>query len=87
MAFKLVESLRKHVYTHLHKKISCHICGQCFTRSGSLVRHLKRNTWRKPFQCDYCGKRFCELKSWNKHAYIHTPGSNPGGSCQSTSTQ
>ncbi|XP_053548285.1 zinc finger protein 468 [Bombina bombina] len=50
----------------------CQKCGNVFTHSSSLARHLRAHTGVKPYVCLYCGKRFSERIYLKEHHRMHT---------------
>lgn len=42
-------------------------CSMVFTRSEHLARHIRKHTGERPFQCDYCMKKFSRLDNLRQH--------------------
>ncbi|ODQ48012.1 hypothetical protein PICMEDRAFT_21160, partial [Pichia membranifaciens NRRL Y-2026] len=42
-------------------------CSMIFTRSEHLARHIRKHTGERPFQCDFCFKKFSRLDNLRQH--------------------
>ena len=58
--------LSRHIIT-MHKKFSCPVCDQSFTRKDNLERHVFH---RKAVTCLKCVKVFCNQKSYEEHVNL-----------------
>ncbi|XP_023220357.1 zinc finger protein 28 homolog [Centruroides sculpturatus] len=52
------------------KKYRCELCQKYFPSPFALKHHERIHTGKKPFQCDYCFRRFTRQKNLNKHKRI-----------------
>ncbi|CAO2583159.1 Zinc finger protein with KRAB and SCAN domains 2 [Lemmus lemmus] len=57
---------------HKENPHKCGVCGKCFGRSRSLIRHQRIHTGEKPFRCLDCGKSFNDSSNFGAHQRIHT---------------
>ena len=46
-------------------------CSYKTTRKGILVKHLRIHTLEKPYECEYCGKRFSQSGNLLQHRKTH----------------
>ncbi|KAH6971261.1 fungal-specific transcription factor domain-containing protein [Ilyonectria sp. MPI-CAGE-AT-0026] len=49
----------------------CSQCGQCFSKTEHLARHIRSHTKERPFQCSTCGKSYSRHDSLLRHARAH----------------
>eukprot|EP00744_Colponema_vietnamica_P015182 GILI01021284.1.p1 GENE.GILI01021284.1~~GILI01021284.1.p1 ORF type:complete len:482 (-),score=37.18 GILI01021284.1:232-1677(-) len=76
--FSLLKDLRDHQRSaHAAvKPFRCNIvgCGKGFTRSSSLVRHMRLHSGERPHVCqvENCGKRFSQFTDLKRHMRTHT---------------
>ncbi|XP_077187448.1 uncharacterized protein LOC143834506 [Paroedura picta] len=53
------------------KSYLCPDCGEGFTHSGALNRHLRLHRGERPYKCVVCGDGFCSLSKLYRHERIH----------------
>ncbi|XP_058023523.1 zinc finger and SCAN domain-containing protein 2-like isoform X4 [Ahaetulla prasina] len=53
------------------KSFVCPVCGEAFTHSGSLNRHLRTHGVERPYKCMVCGESFCSMSKLYRHERIH----------------
>ena len=54
--------------TILGKKLpQCEVCRKSCASNADLVRHRRKHTGEKPFNCDFCDKSFVHTGGLNKH--------------------
>ena len=51
--------------------LNCSVCGEQFTESGALNRHVRQHTGSHPFKCTTCGRCFTEASTLRKHIGVH----------------
>ncbi|KAI5459547.1 hypothetical protein BGZ63DRAFT_489379, partial [Mariannaea sp. PMI_226] len=49
----------------------CPHCGQCFSKTEHLARHVRSHTKERPFRCDACGKSYSRQDSLLRHSRVH----------------
>ncbi|XP_040292110.1 zinc finger protein Xfin-like [Bufo bufo] len=54
------------------KRLSCSVCGKCFTQKSNLIVHQRIHTREKPYSCSECGKCFSHKSNLVQHRRIHT---------------
>ncbi|XP_061826899.2 uncharacterized protein [Nerophis lumbriciformis] len=66
-------NMESHMKTHTEKKpFSCSVCGQIFSRKGSIQIHMRTHTGEKPFICSVCAKGFVTNSDLTRHMRTHT---------------
>ncbi|XP_070594098.1 zinc finger protein 79-like [Erythrolamprus reginae] len=53
------------------KSFLCPVCGEAFTHSGSLSRHLQTHGMERPYKCMICGEGFCSMSKLYRHERLH----------------
>ncbi|KAH7142691.1 hypothetical protein B0J13DRAFT_555941 [Dactylonectria estremocensis] len=49
----------------------CSQCGQCFSKTEHLARHIRSHTKERPFQCSICGRSYSRHDSLLRHSRAH----------------
>ncbi|VUC22232.1 unnamed protein product [Clonostachys rosea] len=49
----------------------CPQCGQVFSKTEHLARHIRSHTKERPFECECCGKAYSRHDSLLRHARTH----------------
>lgn len=57
--------------TQKKKIILCTVCGKSCSPS-TIVYHMRSHTGEKPFECEFCNKRFIVKASLSAHLLMHT---------------
>ncbi|XP_023230633.1 zinc finger protein 676-like [Centruroides sculpturatus] len=52
------------------EKYQCKVCSKLFSTPFALKRHERKHTGEKPFQCDYCFRKFTRQENLNQHKRI-----------------
>ncbi|RUS77071.1 hypothetical protein EGW08_015154 [Elysia chlorotica] len=69
-SFKELTVLKAHALVHSEdRQFICAVenCPYAFKTKGGLVRHMRRHTGDRPFNCDKCGRSFTESGSLTRH--------------------
>ncbi|KAL0985030.1 hypothetical protein UPYG_G00152050 [Umbra pygmaea] len=56
----------------------CTVCGLVLFSSFQLQEHMNLHTGARPYCCDECGKRFCQLANYRSHLRTHAQPQTPG---------
>lgn len=72
--FAVQGDLAAHMATHGGgKSFTCDVCGNSFTKSGSLKEHkLVVHGGFRRFECETCKKKFSTAEHLKRHFRIHT---------------
>ena len=63
-----------YICSHKYSTVCLQIsdCKQNFKTKGHLIRHNKKHSSEKPFECNECHKRFKYKDSMNSHKLVHS---------------